>query len=141
MYRKRPTRRKSARKRRGDKRDILELKSAAPSGATVAAPVFFFQKVTYSFRTSGVYPNALGLWRNVEGGMNEELVAPFDTSAAIPFLSSRRRHVARLSASGPKHPRHRTRPRRIQPRKGVEQAAMPMQKVVTSVFFKNVRAY
>jgi prepilin-type N-terminal cleavage/methylation domain-containing protein len=120
---------------------ILELKSSAASGATIAAPVFFFQKVTYSFRTSGVYPNALGLWRNVEGGMNEELVAPFDTAARFRFYK-------------PGDDTSRVAPPTVAEIRGVElvlaalspvkssnRASMPMQKVVTSVFFKNVRAY
>ena len=119
----------------------LDLKSTAASGATVAAPIFFFQKVTYSFRTSGVYPNALGLWRNVEGGVNEELVAPFDTAArfrfykpgddtssvAPPTIAEIRGLELVLAA--------------LSPVKSSNQASKPMQKVVTSVFFKNVRAY
>jgi len=121
--------------------DVLELKSAAPSGATVAAPVFLFQKVTYSFRTSGVYPNALGLWRNVEGGANEELVAPFDASARFRFYQagddasrttappvSDIRGVELVLAA-------------LSPIKSSNQAGLPMQTVTTSVFFKNVRAY
>jgi len=121
--------------------DVLEVKSAAASGATVAAPVFFFQKVTYSFRTSGVYPNALGLWRNVEGGANEELVAPFDASARFRFYQSGD------DAS-------RTSPPPVSAIRGIElvlaalspvkssnRAGLPMQTVTTSVFFKNVRSY
>jgi prepilin-type N-terminal cleavage/methylation domain-containing protein len=121
--------------------DVLELKSAAASGATVAAPVFLFQKVTYSFRTSGVYPNALGLWRNVEGGANEELVAPFDTSARFRFYQAGD-DTSRVS------PPAVTDIRGLElvlaaltPVKSSNQASTPMQKVVTSVFFKNVRAY
>jgi len=121
--------------------DVLELRSAAASGATVAAPVFLFQKVTYSFRTSGVYPNALGLWRNVEGGANEELVAPFDASARFRFYQagddasrttappvSDIRGVELVLAA-------------LSPIKSSNRAGLPMQTVTTSVFFKNVRAY
>jgi prepilin-type N-terminal cleavage/methylation domain-containing protein len=123
---------------------ILDLKSGAPSGATVATPGFLFQKITYSFRQSGVYPNALGLWRNVEGGTNvlgEELVAPFDTSARFRFYQ-------------PGDDTSRVTPPDVSLIRGVElvlsalspvksssQAGLPMEKVVTSVFFKNVRQY
>ena len=120
--------------------DVLALNSA-PSGATVAAPVFLFQKVSYSFKQSGAYPNALGLYRNVEGGSDEELVAPFDTSARFRF------YQAGDDAS-------RTAPPLVSDIRGIElvlaalspikssnQAGLPMQTVNTSVFFKNVRSY
>jgi prepilin-type N-terminal cleavage/methylation domain-containing protein len=61
--------------------DLLDLKNSGPSGALPATAVFFFQRITYSFRASGIYPNRMALWRNVEGGRNEEIMAPFDTSA------------------------------------------------------------
>ena len=93
---------------------------AAASGATVAAPVFFFQKVTYSFRTSGVYPNALGLWRNVEGGANEELVAPFDTSARFRFYQAGD-DTSRVSPPAvDRHSRPRAGARGVDPVKVVE---------------------
>ena len=120
---------------------LLDLKSDAPSGAPVLAPVFLFQKITYSFRASGVYPNALGLWRNVEGGANEELVAPFDTSARFKFytagsdvstvvppaVSDIRGIELVLSA--------------LSPRASSSNTSKEVVKVVTSVFFKNVRAF
>ena len=121
---------------------ILDLNSAAASGATVAAPVFFFQKVSYSFRASNVYTNAYGLWRNVEGGQNEELVAPFDSTAA------------RFRFYQPGDDTSRVSPPTVDQIRGVElvlaalspikssnKASKPMQKVTTSVFFKNVRSY
>lgn len=67
---------------------VLDLKSSGPSGAMVSAPVFFWQKVTYSFRASVLYPGRLGLWRNVQGGNNEEIMAPFDTSARFKFYKA-----------------------------------------------------
>src|SRR5262249_23718635 len=67
--------------------EVLDLKSAGPSGAPAGTAVFVLQKITYSFRTSGIYPNRLALWRNVEGGRNEELMAPFDTSARFMFYA------------------------------------------------------
>jgi prepilin-type N-terminal cleavage/methylation domain-containing protein len=126
----------------GRSANILEVKSPAASGATVAAPVFFFQKVSYSFKASGVYTNAFGLYRNVEGGTDEELVAPFDSTAArfrfyspgddtsrvVPPTVDQIRGVELVLAA-------------LSPVKSSNRASKPMQKVVTSVFFKNVRAY
>jgi prepilin-type N-terminal cleavage/methylation domain-containing protein len=121
---------------------ILDLNSSPASGATIAAPVFFFQKVSYSFRASNVYTNAYGLWRNVEGGRNEELVAPFDSNAA------------RFRFYAPGDDTSRVSPPTVDQIRGIElvlaalspvksssKASKPMQKVTTSVFFKNVRTY
>lgn len=121
---------------------ILDLSSSSPSGATVAAPVFFFQKVSYSFKRSAAYPNAFGLYRNVEGGLDEELVAPFDTLAArfrfyqpgddtsrvVPPDKSQIRGLQLVLAA-------------LSPNRSAKEAVLPMEKVVTSVFFKNVRSY
>ena len=97
--------------------------------------------MTYSFRTSGVYPNALGLWRNVEGGANEELVAPFDTSARFRFYQAGD-DTSRVAPPAAENIRGiELVLAALSPVKASNQAALPMQKVVTSVFFKNVRAY
>jgi prepilin-type N-terminal cleavage/methylation domain-containing protein len=121
--------------------DVLDLRTAAPSGALVASPVFLWERITYSFRASSVYPSRLGLWRNVQGGANEELMAPFDTSArfkfyvagedtsrtAAPPLSDIRGVDLVLTA--------------ISPRATSRDSVASRSRMVTSVFFKNVRAY
>lgn len=121
---------------------VLDLNSTAASGAAVAAPVFFFQKISYSFKQSGVYTNAYGLYRNVEGGTDEELLAPFDstrarfrfyqagddTSRVVPPAVGDIRGIELVLTA-------------LSPVKASSIASTPMQKVVTSVFFKNVRAY
>jgi hypothetical protein len=103
--------------------------------------VFLWQKITYSFKTSSAYPTKLGLWRAVEGGVNEELLAPFDTSArfkfyvagedtsrtAAPALSDIRGLELVLSA--------------VSPRGTSNDTTSSQSKLVTSVFFKNVRVY
>jgi prepilin-type N-terminal cleavage/methylation domain-containing protein len=121
--------------------DLLDLSNQAPSGARVATPVFLWQHITYSFRTSGIYPNRLALWRDVEGGRNEELMAPFDTSARFmfyadgddaarvvpPAVSAIRGVDLVLSALSPR---------------GMSNDSTRLQsRVVTSVFFKNVRRF
>lgn len=125
--------------------DLLDLHSSGPTGAIQAAPVFFWQRVTYEFAASGIYSGKIGLFRNVQGGgvVNsvEEIMAPFDTSArfkfykagedtsrtAVPALSDIRGIDIVLNALSATH---------------TSDDAHPSQsKITTSVFFKNVRAF
>jgi prepilin-type N-terminal cleavage/methylation domain-containing protein len=56
--------------------------SPAPA---VGTPVFFFQRITYEFRTTS---GRTGLWRRVDSAetpVDEELVAPFDSTAKFRF--------------------------------------------------------
>jgi prepilin-type N-terminal cleavage/methylation domain-containing protein len=122
--------------------NIYDLHSNGPSGAAVTTPVFFFQRVTYAFKTSSAYPTKLGLWRIVDGDASaEELMAPFDTSAGfryytsgtdaaqttIPALSDIRGVDILLYS--------------VSPRGTSNQTNSSPSKMVTSVFFKNVRSY
>jgi hypothetical protein len=121
--------------------EILDLKTSGSSGATLGAPVFLWQRITYSFRASSVYPNSLGLWRNVQGGVNEELMAPFDastqfrfytagddTSRVVPPLVSDIRGLDLVLTA-------------LSPRAVSGNPSATTARVVTSVFFKNVRAF
>jgi prepilin-type N-terminal cleavage/methylation domain-containing protein len=62
---------------------LIPVASAPPSGAAV----FFYQTITYSFAASTLYPGTIALWRNQTNGVNEELMAPFDTSAKFKFYT------------------------------------------------------
>lgn len=127
--------------RNGRTGEILDLNSPAPSGATQASPMFLYQRVTYSFRTSAAYPNYKGLWRDVDGGSSEELMAPFDASAGFQYYTS----GAESSVSTP--------PAlsdirgvdillySVSPRGTSNNSTPTKTKMVTSVFFKNVRSY
>lgn len=53
----------------------------------VGTPVFLYQIVSYRFRPSTAVSGMRGLWREV-GGTNEELVAPFDTTARFRYYVS-----------------------------------------------------
>jgi len=121
--------------------NILDLNSNGPSGAIALTPVFLFQKVSYSFRSSSVYPGYLGLWRNVEGGQEDELAAPFDSTARFRFY-----------ATG--DDTSRTTPPTVANIRGVELVLVARSqkasttlagsntvKMATSVFFKNVRSF
>ena len=59
------------------------------SGTTVPTGtiVYFYQKIRYAFAASTQMPGRIALWRTtLANGNREELVAPFDTSAAFNFL-------------------------------------------------------
>ena len=48
--------------------------------------VFLYQRVRYWFGTSTALPGKIALWRSVIGsGVNEELAAPFDSTARFRF--------------------------------------------------------
>ncbi|MBX9929654.1 MAG: type II secretion system GspH family protein [Gemmatimonadaceae bacterium] len=49
------------------------------------APVFLYETVTYKFAPSGIVSGQRGLYRIMTGGLTDELVAPFDTSAKFRF--------------------------------------------------------
>ena len=121
--------------------DILDLKSSGSSGATLGAPVFFWQRITYSFRTSSIYTNRLGLWRNVEGGVNEEIMAPFDTSTRFQFYSAGD-DISRVAPPPVSDIRGLDLVlTAISPRATAGNTSNATARVSTSVFFKNVRAF
>lgn len=103
--------------------------------------VFFFQRITYAFGASTAFPGQQGLFRTVQGGTAEEIVAPFDTSAGFQFwqagsetpvatppaLGDIRGIEVILAGQSTYTPQGRT--------------ARSNAKLVTSMFFKNVRSY
>lgn len=57
----------------------------------VAQPVFYFQNITYEFKASAAVPGRVALWRRIESrNIDEELVAPFDTTAKFRFYINNR---------------------------------------------------
>ena len=117
--------------------DISPAQSSAPKGQ----PVFFFQRITYTFAASTLYPGKVGLYRTVQGGTTEEIMAPFDTLArfkywtqsaaasvaAPPALALIRGVDVVFSAQSSYTPIGKTTPTR--------------STVVASIFFRNVRAF
>jgi hypothetical protein len=45
-----------------------------------------YQTVTYTFGDSKAVPGRVALWRAVEGGVEEELIAPFGDEARFRFF-------------------------------------------------------
>ena len=123
--------------RSGQILDIKPSQASAPKGE----PVFFFQRVTYSFANSTLFPGATGLYRTVQGGTTEELMAPFDTSARFKYWTT----GATASVAAPPA---------LGLIRGVDvvfvgrssytalgKTAPSKSTVVASIFFKNVRNY
>jgi len=123
--------------RSGDILDIPLIVGVPASGTTV----FFWQKITYSFAASGIFPGMYGLWRKQEGGRNDELLGPFDANARFRYyqtgddtsrtvvpgtLGNIRGVDLVLSANSPRISAGRTNEK---------------TQLVTSVFFKNARKY
>jgi prepilin-type N-terminal cleavage/methylation domain-containing protein len=66
---------------------VLDITPAAP-GALQGQVVFFYQRIIYKFAASSAFPGTIGLWRIVQGGPTDELMAPFDTSARFKYWTS-----------------------------------------------------
>ena len=116
--------------------------SPAQASAPVGQAVFFFQRVTYTFRASVLFAGKYGLWRTVQGGgAAEEIMAPFDSLArfkywtqgasasvaAPPSLALIRGVDVVFSATSTYTPMGRTQPAKTT--------------AVASIFFRNVRAF
>lgn len=120
---------------------IIDVSPTAVLGTPkVGAPVFLWQKVTYKFAASTVFPGFIALWRKTATS-NSELIAPFDTSArfrfyqtgddtsrvTVPSLDKIRGLDIVLNAKSP--------------RAASGGSTNKTTNVITSVFFKNVRAF
>jgi len=118
---------------------VLDLQPPQPQ-AIAGAPVFFFQRITYEFRSSVMFPGRFGLFRTVDGGPSEELLGPFDDAArfkywtagatssvaAPPDVALIRGIDVVLSAESSYTPASRGEPAKAS--------------VVASIFFRNVRS-
>ena len=101
--------------------------ASAPSGALPAAPVFFWQRITYSFRASAIYPNRLGTvaerggraQRRIDGAVRHVGPLPFLRAAATTL--STRRAAARF---GDPRPRPRAWPRKARAAKSRDSVAV-----------------
>ena len=119
---------------------VVDITPAIPATMGPGVPVMFFQNVTYSFQTSGLYPDKLGLYRAVNNGTPEELMAPFSTDARFryykagddtsrttaPALSDIRGIALVLTTEGARKP--------------AGKSTYSTSKMMTSIFFKNTRA-
>ncbi len=59
---------------------------APPSVAPNGYMFYLYQSVTFRFSASTDLPGRIGLWRRVNNGAYEELVAPFDSTTRFRFL-------------------------------------------------------
>ncbi len=120
---------------------LLDLPNESASGARAAEAVLFWQHITYSFATSSSYSGRIGLWRTVENGTSEELMAPFDTSARFKFYVSGE-DTSRTTPPALSNIRGLDLVLTgISPHASAADTSHLKAKLVTSVFFKNVRAF
>lgn len=66
---------------------VLDVTPTAPS-ALQGQILFFYQRIIYKFGSSTAFPGKVGLWRIVQGGATDEIMAPFDTSARFKYWTS-----------------------------------------------------
>jgi prepilin-type N-terminal cleavage/methylation domain-containing protein len=57
-----------------------------PSGQFVGWAVMFYQSVKYSFAASTLFPGKIGLFRTVNSGTPEEIMAPFASTARFNYF-------------------------------------------------------
>ena len=67
---------------------VPELIIKPTSAVPLAGAVFFYQTVTYSFAASTLFPGKTALWRNNGNGTPEELMAPFLNTSQFNFYTS-----------------------------------------------------
>lgn len=71
---------------------VVVASPGPPAGTVVGAPAFVWQTVVYEFKNSGMYPGSKGLYREIRGRGNsdvltEELLAPFASTARFSYYS------------------------------------------------------
>ena len=67
---------------------VAGISPALPTTATSASAVMLFRRITYRFANSASMPGRVALWRRVETtGSEEELVAPFESTAQFRFYA------------------------------------------------------
>lgn len=66
---------------------VLDISPTAPDALT-GQIFFFYQRILYRFAASSAFPGRIGLWRVVQGGSADEIMAPFDTSARFKYWTS-----------------------------------------------------
>ena len=132
--------------RSGAAYDLSSLVAVVGAAPPVGTPVFFYSKITYSFKLSSV-PNyqskgLYGLYRSVQGGTSEELLAPFDTSARFRYYipgddTSRTVVPSTANIRGVDLVLNSLSPKATSEKNGTYSPSY----MTTSVFFKNTRTF
>lgn len=109
---------------------------------TVGSPVFLYQRITYSFAPSTAFPGRTGLYRQVQGGTNEELIAPFEGASRFRYFFLMDDTSRTTVSAG-----DTTRVKGIDlvlvgqsPRKAFGSSSYTTSQSVTAVFFRNIRS-
>ena len=65
---------------------VVTVTPVVPAAAVTGTPILLYRRIRYSFRNSVTLPGRRALWRtNIVTGASEELIAPFDSTAAFHF--------------------------------------------------------
>lgn len=125
----------------------FDISTIGSTGAPVGTPIFFWSKITYSFKASSMpqYAGYLGLYRKTVSGsttVDEELLAPFDTTARFRYYTvgddtSRTVVPAAANIRGVDLVLNSLSPK-ITSEKNATHSPSYME---TSVFFKNTRTF
>lgn len=70
---------------------VVTVTPGVANGPTAGSPVFLFQRIRYEFAASTLMPGKIALWRTLLTQTlptPEELVAPFDSTAAFRFYTA-----------------------------------------------------
>ena len=121
--------------RTGSVLDLLPLTTTIKVGQ----PVFLWQKVTYQFKASTTFPGSIALWRKV-GGTDQELLAPFDTTARFNYYTSGSETVATSVPAATDIRGVQLVLNALSPT-ATSGGSKATANIVTSVFFKNVQSY
>jgi prepilin-type N-terminal cleavage/methylation domain-containing protein len=62
------------------------ISTGLPAGLYTGWAVMFYQSIKYSFQASSMFPGKIGLYRTVNGGTAEELMAPFASTARFYYF-------------------------------------------------------
>jgi prepilin-type N-terminal cleavage/methylation domain-containing protein len=124
--------------RAGQVYDVRPVQALAPKGQAV----FFYQRITYTFKASIAFPGQYGLFRAVQmplGSTSEELMAPFDSTARFKYWT---RSATASVAAPPALPLIRGVDVVFAARSSyapIGKTTPSKSTVVASIFFKNVR--
>ena len=64
---------------------VVNLTAAVSPAPSAGSLLFLYRRIRYEFRASSAVAGRDGLWRTVQGQVNQELAAPFDTGARAAF--------------------------------------------------------
>ncbi len=131
----------------GDTGAIMALQPAVPiASAPAGTPIFLSQKVVYRFAPSTAYAQGLGLYRQVIGGSDVELLGPFHSSSRFNYYLSNNLAATAVAPATLGDIRGlelvlNGLSEKDAPNLGTGRVGQVVSRVRTGVMFKNTRSY